>query len=137
MKMRRLHEEEARGALAEAIRHHQQELAALHKLENELDYYLVGFRDNQTKITSIEVLKNYHYYLDKLNGSILFQQQQVQSAEEKRVHCLQLLEEAAKNRKLVEKLREQRRAEYDAEFLRQEQILLDEQGMQGFMKANR
>jgi flagellar FliJ protein len=58
----------------------------------------------------------------------------VESADHKRRECIVLLEEAARKRKLVEKLKEKRLAQYQAEALLVEQKLLDELGLQAFVR---
>ena len=95
---------------------------------------LAQFRAEQSKRQTIDTLKNYYFYFDKLNVSITVQQEQVEAADQQRCQCLTELAAATTKLKLVEKLKEKRLAEYKAEMLQQDQKLLDELGMQVFMR---
>ncbi|WP_312421785.1 flagellar export protein FliJ [Anaerospora hongkongensis] len=134
LRMRRLQQEEAQMRLVQATSRYQTELTALERLENEQKMQLAQFRAEQSKRQTIDTLKNYYFYFDKLNVSITVQQEQVEAADQQRCHCLTELAAATTKLKLVEKLKEKRLAEYKAEMLQQDQKLLDELGMQVFMR---
>ena len=134
LRMRRLQQEEAQMQLVQATRRYQTELTALERLENEQKAQIVQFRAEQSKRQTIDTLKNYYFYFDKLNVSVTVQQGQVEAAEQQRCNCFAELAAATTKLKLVEKLKEKRLAEYKAEMLQQDQKLLDELGMQVFMR---
>ena len=134
LRMRRLQQEEAQMRLVQATSRYQTELTALEGLENEQKMQLAQFRAEQSKRQTIDTLKNYYFYFDKLNVSITVQQEQVEAADQQRCQCLTELAAATTRLKLVEKLKEKRLAEYKAEMLQQDQKLLDELGMQVFMR---
>jgi len=123
LRMRRLQQEEAQMHFAQATSRHQAEVMLLERLQNE-----------QAKKQTIDTLKNYYFYIDKLNVTITMQHEQAEAAEQYRCTCLAALAEATTKLKLVEKLREKRLAEYKTELLQQEQKMLDELGMQVFMR---
>ena len=134
LRMRRLQQEEAQMHLAQAISRYQAEVLVLERLQDEHKAQLHQFRAEQAKKQTVETLKNYCFYIDKLNVNITVQHEQVEAAEQYRCTCLATLAEATTKLKLVEKLREKRLAEYKAELLQQEQKMLDELGMQVFMR---
>lgn len=134
LRMRRLQQEEAQMHLAQATSRHQTEVMVLERLQDEQKAQLNQFRSEQAKKQTIDILKNYYFYIDKLNVNITAQHVQVEEAEQYRCTCLAALAEATTKLKLVEKLREKRLAEYKAELLQQEQKMLDELGMQVFMR---
>ncbi len=134
LRMRRLQQEEAQMHLAQAISRYQAEVLVLERLQDEHKAQLHQFRAEQAKKQTVDTLKNYCFYIDKLNVNITVQHEQVEAAEQYRCTCLAALAEATTKLKLVEKLREKRLAEYKAELLQQEQKMLDELGMQVFMR---
>lgn len=134
LRMRRLQQEEAQMHFAQATSRHQAEVILLERLQDEQQAQLHEFRAEQAKKQTIDTLKNYYFYIDKLNVTITMQHEQVEAAEQYRCTCLAALAEATTRLKLVEKLREKRLAEYKAELLQQEQKMLDELGMQVFMR---
>jgi len=134
LRMRRMQKDEAQMRLAQATSQYHIELAALQNLQSEQKNLMDLFRANQVKKQTVDTLKNYYYYFDKLNINIAAQQEQVEIAEQYRCTCLAALEAATTNHKLVEKLKEKRLDEYRAEVLQQDQKMLDELGMQVFMR---
>ncbi|MDR7865456.1 MAG: flagellar export protein FliJ [Sporomusaceae bacterium] len=134
LKLRRMQEEQAQIKLAEATAQYVAEREALAALEAELADHVAEYRRTLSEPVTVAVLKMFRDYNDKLKGDISLQHIRVESAAHRRQECLAALEEAARARKLVEKLREKRLAQYQAEALLEEQKLLDELGLQAFVR---
>ena len=134
LKFRRMQEEQAQIMLAEATARYAAEREALAALEAELANHVADYRRTLAEPVTVAVLKTFRDYNDKLKGDISLQHVRVESAAHRRQECLTALEEAARARKLVEKLREKRLAQYQAEALLEEQKLLDELGLQAFVR---
>ncbi len=134
LKFRRMQEEQAQIKLAEATAQYVAEREALAALETELAGHVADYRRTLAEPVTVAVLKTFRDYNDKLKGDISLQHIRVESAAHRRQECLTALEEAARARKLVEKLREKRLAQYQAEALLEEQKLLDELGLQAFVR---
>lgn len=136
LKFRRLREEQAQLRLAEATAALEAEKERLAALQEEATALVADYRRTQAEPVTVATLKVFRDYNDKLKGDISHQHIRVDAAAQKRQECLTTLEEAAKARKLVEKLREKRLAQYQAEALLEEQKLLDELGVQAFSRNN-
>ncbi len=134
LKFRRLQEEQAQVKLAEATAQYVAERDRLAALEAELAAHVADYRRQLAEPVTVAVLKMFRDYNDKLKGDISRQHVRVETAAHRRQECLTALEEAARARKLVEKLREKRLAQYQAEALLEEQKLLDELGLQAFVR---
>ncbi len=134
LRIRRAKEEEAQSELALAIRRYQEEHAILLQLESKQNEFILEFRHHQGQALNVELFKNYHCFFDKIRRDIISRQTEVQLAEQAHKQCLIVLDEAVKNRKVVEKLKERQQAKYTAEMLVQEQKVLDELGMQVFLR---
>ncbi|HWQ61249.1 MAG TPA: flagellar export protein FliJ [Negativicutes bacterium] len=134
LKFRRLQEEQAQIRLAEATAAFVAEQELLAALEDDLSGHVADYRRRMREPVTVSTLKMLRDYYDKLKGDIACQQERVDAAAQKRRECLAVLEEAAKARKLVEKLKEKRLAQYQAEALLEEQKLLDELGLQAFSR---
>lgn len=134
LKFRRMQEEQAQVRLAEATALYVTEREALAALEEALSAHVADYRRRLAEPVTVAVLKMFRDYNDKLKGDISLQHIRVESADHKRRECIVLLEEAARKRKLVEKLKEKRFAQYQAETLLEEQKLLDELGLQAFVR---
>lgn len=137
LRIRHMQEEEAQAQLSHAIRQYQENVRELELLDNQHKLLMANFRQRQQQIQQVELLKYYYYYSDKLNRDIISQKARVRTTEEQRDLCLLKLEEAVKNRKVVEKLKENQQDEYQTEMLRQEQAQLDELGMQVYLRKIR
>lgn len=94
------------------------------------------FRQRQSKAVSIDELKSFHYFFDKKREDICSQNEKIEKIVQKRNECRKTLEQAAKNCEVVEKLKAKRLAQFQAEVLREEQKLLDEIGIQNFVRRN-
>lgn len=134
LKFRRMQEEQAQVRLAEATALYVAERDRLAALEAELAAHVADYRRTLSEPVTVAVLKTFRDYNDKLKGDISLQHVRVETAAHRRQECLTALEEAARARKLVEKLREKRLAQYQAEALLEEQKLLDELGLQAFAR---
>lgn len=134
LKFRRMQEEQAQIKLAEATAQYVAERERLAALEGVLADHVADYRRTLAEPVTVAVLKMFRDYTDKLKGDISLQHVRVESAAQRRQECLTALEEAARARKLVEKLREKRLAQYQAEALLEEQKLLDELGLQAFVR---
>jgi Flagellar FliJ protein. len=130
-----MEEEQAQIKMAEANIRLYKEQELLTQFQNKLisSLHLLSKEQNDGSPT-IEVLKTFHYYIDKLKGDITKQQEQVAKAETYRQECLSALEAAVKQRKLVDNLRKKRLEQYNIELLQEEQKILDELGTQAFMR---
>jgi flagellar FliJ protein len=130
LKLREIQEKQAKVALAEATNRLLGEKKTLREFEDQLTKSFDLFRLEQKQKSTVDMLKMFHNYFDKMKEDIHKQQMAVTNAEQCRLECLQLLEKAMKSRQLVEKFHEKRLDEYNAEVLREEQKLLDEIGIQ-------
>ena len=136
LKFRRLQEEQTQTRLAQATAAYMAEKERLARLQGELADHIARFRSLQKEPVTVATLKVFQDYNDKLKGDISHQHIRVAAADQRRRECLAALEEAARARKLVEKLREKRFAQYQTETLQEEQKLLDEMGLQAFTRNN-
>lgn len=134
LKFRRLQEEQAQIRLAEATAAYVAERDRLDALVNRMAEHVKNYRRVQEEPVAVATLKLCRDYNDRLIGDISHQRIRVSTAEDRRMDYLAALEEAAKARKLVEKLREKRLAQYQAEMLLEEQKLLDELGLQAYSR---
>lgn len=134
LKFRKMEEEQAQIKMAEANTRLYKEQELLSQLQHKLLFSLDLLNQEQTGSPTIETLKTFSYYIDKIKSDIVSQHQQVANAEIYRQECLTALEAAIKQRKLVDNLREKRLEQYNAELLQEEQKILDELGTQAFMR---
>ncbi|MBP2642419.1 MAG: flagellar export protein FliJ [Firmicutes bacterium] len=134
LKVRRIEEEEMQIKLAEASAKVKTEKERLALLNDKLTAHINEYRSKQRDKISVSILNVFHYYNDKLKEDIIDQHSCVDMANKQFQQRLVLLEQAVKARKLVEKLREKRLAEYQAECLAEEQRVIDEQGLQVYSR---
>lgn len=130
LKLREIQEKQAQVTLAEATNRFLEEKRTQKELENRRDKSFQLFRVEQKQNSTVDTLKMFHNYFDKIKEDINKQHQAVAAAEQCRLECLQKLEKAMKSRQLVEKFHEKRLSEYNLEVLQEEQKLLDELGIQ-------
>lgn len=134
LKVRLMKEEEMQIKLAQA--------SQLYIKEKEYEEILLvryqettqNFRDKQQDVLTIETLKSFQYFLDKIKGDLFLQAKRVEDAAEHKAQALKELEEAIKSRKLVDKLKEKKWQQYQEQVLREEQSFLDELGTQMYAK---
>jgi flagellar FliJ protein len=134
LKFRKMEEEQAQIKMAEANLRLIKEQELLDQFNHILATSLTLLTQEQTGSPTVETLKTFSYYIDKIKRDIINQQAQVVKAETYRHECLTVLEAAVKQRKLVDNLREKRLEQYKAELLQDEQKVLDELGTQTFMR---
>lgn len=134
LKFRKMEEEQAQLKMTEASIRLYKEQELLSQLQNKLVVSLDLLSQEQSGSPTIDTLKTFGYYIDKIKREIIHQQEQVAKAETYRQECLVALEAAMKQRKLVDNLREKRLEQYQTELLQEEQKLLDELGTQAFMR---
>lgn len=134
LKFRKMEEEQAQIKMAEANTRLYQEQELLSQFENQLLLSIELLSQEQSGSPTIETLKTFSYYIDKIKSDIVSQREQVAKAEVYRQECLTALEAAIKQRKLVDNLRAKRLEQYNAEVLLEEQKRLDELGTQAFMR---
>ena len=135
LKFRKLQEEQAQINLAEAMDRLRQERERLMALEQTLAVNTDVLRQCQQEGSTVEILKLYQNYLDKIKRDIVAQKAVVARADEHHRNCLRLMEDAMKKRKVVENLKERRRQQHEEEELREEQGLLDEMGIQLYTRG--
>ncbi|HWR43167.1 flagellar export protein FliJ [Sporomusa sp.] len=135
LKFRKMQEEQAQIKLAEATNRLNKEQEYLGILRNQLASNLKLLSQEQSSGSpTIETLKTFSYYIDKIKRHITEQQEQVAKAADYQQECLAELEGAIKQRKLVDNLREKRLEQYGKELLQEEQKILDELGTQAFVR---
>jgi len=127
---RKMQKEQLQLVFLKASHQLRLEQEALAELEGKLTENMTLFHSYQQESLSIEKLKFFRYYFDKINIDISKQNECVMQAEEYCQRCLQELTEAEKNYKIVEKFREKKLQNYQFEVLSEEQKLLDEIGLQ-------
>lgn len=135
LKFRKMQEEQAQIKLAEATDRLRKAQELLNDLQNTLALNLDRLNDEQAGQPTIEKLKTFSYYIDKIKSEIIAQREQVAKETEYRQECLILLEAAIQQRKLVDNLRKKRLEQYNNELLQEEQKILDELGTQAFMRG--
>lgn len=134
LKVRIRQEEEAQFKLAQATQSYLREREKENVLVLAQESTINDFRNKQHEVLTVETLKNYHYFIDKIKEELFLQVKRTQAAADYRIECLKNLEETIKNRKLVEKLKEKQWTEYQEQALGDEQILLDEIGLRTYSK---
>ena len=128
LKHRKMLEEQAQLRLAVATERLKKEQALLENLTQTLNEYLDRLAIIQTGSVNVETLKVFRRFIDKMDKETATQMANVKAARSDREQRLQELELALKNRKVVEKIKEKRLAQFRADFFREEQKLLDEMG---------
>jgi flagellar protein FliJ len=134
LKFRKMEEEQAQIKMTEANMRLYKEQEFLNQFQNKLLGSLTLLSEEHAGSPTIETLKTFSYYIDKIKKDIIFQQEQIVKAEAYRQECLVGLEAAMKQRKLVDNLRKKRLEQYNIELLQDEQKVLDELGTQAFMR---
>jgi len=129
-----MEEEQAQIKMTEASMRLYKEQEFLNQFQNKLLGSLTLLSEEHAGSPTIETLKTFSYYIDKIKKDIIFQQEQIVKAEAYRQECLVVLEAAMKQRKLVDNLRKKQLEQYNIELLQDEQKVLDELGTQAFMR---
>jgi flagellar FliJ protein len=134
LKFRKMQEEQAQILFWQATNQFRIEKEELAKLEENVLQNMNLLRNFQQNLLSIETFKSFHHYFDKMKKEIQQQNESVKRADESRQECLKNLEEAVKGHKVVEKFREKKIQDYQAELLKEEQKILDEIGLQLYVR---
>lgn len=134
LKFRKMQKEQAQISFWQATNQFRIEKEELARLEEEILKNMSLLRTSQQELLSIETFKSYQYYFDKMKKEIRQQEQSVKLADEYRHKCLSSLEDAVKGHKVVEKFREKKLQNYQVELLREEQKILDEIGLQLYVR---
>jgi flagellar FliJ protein len=136
LKYRKMQKEQAQITFWKATNQFRIEKELLVGLENKLGHNIDLLRSYQQQSLGIETFKSFQYYFDKIKKDISKQKECVLQADECRKECLCALEESVKNHKLVEKYREKKLQQYQIEGIKEEQKLLDEIGLQLYVREN-
>jgi flagellar FliJ protein len=134
LKFRKMQKEQVQIVFWQATNQFRIEKEELSRLEGKLFENISFLRTFQQKPLCIETFQTFQYYFDKIKEDISKQKECVIRAEEHRQKCLRALEEAVKNHKLVEKFREKKLQNYQIEVIKEEQKMLDEIGLQLYVR---
>lgn len=127
---RKIQKEQAQVVFLKANDQLRREKQLLADFKDKLADNMELLRVSQQQSLSIEKLKFFQYYFDKINNDIVKQKESIVQANQYCQECLQNLAEAEKNHKIVEKFREKKLQNYQIEAINEEQKLLDEIGLQ-------
>jgi flagellar FliJ protein len=130
LEFRKTQKEQVQLVFIKATNQLHLEQALLAEWEEKLSENIMLLRMTQQQSLSIEKLKIFRYYFDKISIDINNQKEIVMQAEAYCQECLEKLAEAEKNHKIVEKFREKKFQNYQLEANAEEQKLLDEIGLQ-------
>jgi len=130
LEFRKMQKEQSQITFLQATNQLRIEKELLTELEDKLAENITLQSTRQQQSVTIEIVKSFRYYFDKISGDIAKQNQRVVQADEHRKECLRTLAEAEKNHKIVEKFREKKVQHYQIEAMNEEQKLLDEIGLQ-------
>ena len=137
LKFRQMQKEQAQLNFMQASQLLRDEQAKLDQLTIKLNEHVIVFRKSQGSSPTIEELKDFQNYFDKIRDNIKHQNTRVNEAQAARQERLQELHQAAKNYEIVEKFRVKRLLQYKAEALCEEQKFLDELGLQNYVRKVR
>lgn len=131
---RKMQKEQSQIAFLQATDQLRIDKELLTELEGRLAESGEGFNARRQQPLPIEVFKSFRYYFDKISKEIDKQNQCVIQSIKKRQDCLAKLTEAERKHKIVEKFREKKLEHYQIEALSEEQKLLDEIGLQIYIR---
>ena len=136
LKVTRMKKEEAEVAFAKAVRQLEDARAYQHRLLEEMHRGQMDYENLSKEGTRIKIgtLMSFNRLFGWKRQQIEDQQQVILAASAERQKRLKALMEQVRALKSIEKLKEQRLAEYKAEVLREEQKMLDEIGLQLTMR---
>lgn len=133
---RKMQKEQVQIAFWQATNQFRIEKEILLELESKLAQNISLLRSYQQQSLDIETFKSFQYYFDKMKKDIKNQKECVMQADEHRKECLSALEDAVKNHKLVDKYREKKLQQHQFEVIKEEQKVLDEIGLQLYVREN-
>lgn len=136
LKFRKMQKEEAQLKFAQAANQAKIEKEQLSQLEDILQKNIGVFKISQSQVLTVDKLKSFHNYFDKIREDIKKQLGRLNEAELLRLECLKALESAVKNYEVVENLRAKRLLQHQAELLSEEQKFLDELGLQNYVRKS-
>ncbi|SFL72109.1 flagellar export protein FliJ [Pelosinus propionicus] len=134
LKFRKMQKEQAQILFWQATNQFRIEKEKLSNLEEDVLRNMNLLRNFQQTLLSIETFKSFQHYFDKMKTEIQQQKDSVKRADEYRLECLKKLEDAVKGHTIVEKFREKKIQDYQAELLKEEQKILDEIGLQLYVR---
>jgi flagellar FliJ protein len=129
-----MQKEQAQITFWQATNQFRIEKEELSRLQGKLLENISLLRTFQQQLLSIETFKSFQFYFDKMKKEIHKQEDAVRRADEYKQQCLNILEEAVRNHKVVEKFREKKFQNYQVELIREEQKMLDEIGLQLYVR---
>lgn len=127
---RKMQKEESQIVFLKASNQLRAEKTLLKELEDKVNENIESIRSSEQESLTIEKLKVFRYYFDKLTKDVATQKECIAKAEEYCQKCLEELAEFEKKYKIVEKFREKKLENYQLEAIQEEQKLLDEIGIQ-------
>lgn len=130
LEFRKMQKEQSQIVFLQATDQLRIEKEVLAELEGKLTENRQLLCVSQQQSITVEKLKFFQYYFDRINKDIVKQNESVVQATQYCNECLQKLAEAEKNHKIVEKFREKKLENYQIEAIQEEQKLLDEIGLQ-------
>ena len=105
LKFRKMKEDQALVLFAEATKKLQEAELKLQTINEQKNQAIHYYRTCQQKVLTVEMLKLVRNYVDKLDRDLQWQQEQLEQAVIWRKECMQQLEDAMKQRKLIDKLK--------------------------------
>ncbi|MCE1246666.1 MAG: flagellar export protein FliJ [Firmicutes bacterium] len=127
--MRRKKEEEVQIKLGEVLTILNQEMAKLEALFDKRNFYQSEITNMKPIATKAMDVMMYQDYLDSLENTIKQQKEIIRKVEKIVEEVRMELAEAAKSRKIIEKIKENEYEEYMKEFEASERSILDEFGV--------
>ena len=134
LEFRKMQKEQSQIAFVQATNQLSNEKEILIELEAKLAESIALRNTRQQQSLTIDIFKSFRYYFDKISGDIAKQNQCIIQASEHREECLRTLSDAEKKYKIVEKFREKKLQHYQMEAINEEQKLLDEIGLQIYIR---
>lgn len=126
LKLKEQLEQNAKNNLGKATKVLEQEEKALEELFVYKEELIKSFKEKSKQGTNVQELINHNNYLLKLNKRIKNQNQNVDIARRNVDKQRQVLVEASREKKVLEKLREKKFEEYMKEEYKKEQKITDE-----------
>lgn len=119
-------EDSVKNELGKAAQELKRQIKILEDIEIERDEYIHDINSQSTSGTSVGKLKNYNLYISLLKDKMVYQKNNIKNAQKSVDMYREQLIIAVQERKMMEKLREKKFAEYLKEQQKEEQKLIDE-----------
>ncbi|MDU2066226.1 MAG: flagellar export protein FliJ [Sporomusaceae bacterium] len=132
LKVRRRREEQAQLRLTQAIENLRQAQEDLSLLVDRIEAHRQEWQNALSQNKTIADFILYSAYFKQLTLQMDNQKEVVIAAEKSHLESLFVFQEAMKQRKVVERLKEKKRQQHYRELLQQEQNFLDELGTQRY-----